>query len=115
MTVHGEMIVLTKYAVKLLGPMLIALGMSQIAYPASPSPDGQALYRRYCALCHDMAVGGAPKLGDKVNWAARFRAGPDAMVAAVVKGKGTMPPRAGTKLTDAEIRLVVDYMAVVTK
>ena len=83
--------------------------------PALAAPDGAALYKRYCALCHDAGIGGAPKLTERANWALRFKGGVEPMVASVIKGKGTMPPRAGTKLTDEELRAVVEYLASTTR
>ena len=85
------------------------------AAPALAAPDGAALYKRYCALCHDLGVGAAPKLTEKANWAVRFKDGVEPMVASVIKGKGAMPARAGTKLTDEELRAVVEYLASTTR
>ena len=31
---------------------------------------GAATYGQYCSICHDVGVGGAPKLGDADQWAA---------------------------------------------
>lgn len=85
------------------------------AAPAQAAPDGAALYRRYCALCHDLGVATAPKLTEKANWALRFKGGVEPMVASVIQGKGAMPARAGTKLTDEELRAVVEYLASATR
>lgn len=85
------------------------------AAPALAAPDGAALYKRYCALCHDLGVATAPKLTEKANWALRFKGGVEPMVASVIKGKGAMPARAGTKLTDEELRAAVDYLASATR
>jgi cytochrome c5 len=74
------------------------------------APDGAAIYRQSCAACHAAGVAGAPKSGDKAGWAPRLKKGEDALVAAVIKGMGMMPPRGGNpKLTDADIRAAVQY------
>ncbi len=63
-----------------------------------------------CLGCHKSGVAGAPKMGDKAAWSERAKKGIDEMVKIVVKGKGAMPPKGGTTLSDAEIKEVVKYM-----
>ena len=63
-----------------------------------------------CAACHISGVGNAPKYGDKEAWAARMANGLDAVTASAIAGKGAMPARGGSQLTDEEIRLAVQYM-----
>jgi cytochrome c5 len=83
---------------------LAGAGLAQAA-------DGKAVYEKTCALCHATGVANAPKLGDKPAWAARVGAGPAALAASVVAGKGAMPPKAGnTALKDDEIKAAVEYM-----
>ena len=56
-------------------------------------------------------VAGAPKLGNKAEWAPRLKQGSDALVQSVIKGKGAMPPKAGNPaLSDAEIGAAIDFM-----
>ena len=73
--------------------------------------DGMALYKSVCFACHDMGIAGAPKFADKKLWAPRIATGIDAMVKVVMTGKGAMPPKGGSSLTEAQIREVVEYMA----
>ena len=63
-----------------------------------------------CLGCHKTGVAGAPKMGDKAAWGERAKKGVDEMVKIVVKGKGAMPPKGGTTLSDAEIKEVIVYM-----
>jgi len=63
-----------------------------------------------CAGCHIAGLQGAPKLGDKAAWEKRAEMGMDALVKSVVMGKGVMPPRGGSDLTDAEIAEAIQYM-----
>jgi len=67
--------------------------------------------KEVCAACHQAGVANAPKLGDKAAWAPRLKLGLDGMLQAVIKGKGAMPPRAGTSLTDQELAGAVVFMA----
>lgn len=79
--------------------------------PALCFADGKAVYDKTCAVCHAAAVAGAPKIGDKAAWGPRTGQGKGALVQAVVKGKGAMPPKAGSAdLKDSEIAEAVDYM-----
>ena len=65
-----------------------------------------------CAACHIAGVAGAPKIGSKADWESRAAAGMDAMTAAVVNGKGIMPPRGGADVSDEEIVAAIkDMMA----
>ena len=56
-------------------------------------------------------VANAPKLGDKAAWAPRLKLGLNGLLQAVVKGKGAMPARAGTSLTDHELGSAIVFMA----
>lgn len=80
------------------------------AAPAAAAGAVPALYTQACAACHVAGVAGAPKLGDKANWAPRVAMGVDALTASVIKGKGAMPPRGGSTGSDADIKAVVQYM-----
>jgi len=78
--------------------------------------DGKAVYDKVCFACHQQSVAGSPKLGDKEAWAPRIKAGTDALVQSVIKGKGAMPPKAGNpSLSEAEIRVTVDFMVSQSK
>jgi len=77
--------------------------------------NGEALYKQACVACHAQSVAGSPKFGDKAAWAPRIKTGIDAMTASVIKGKGAMPPKGGSALSDADIRVTVEYMANAAK
>jgi cytochrome c5 len=77
---------------------------------------GKATYDATCSVCHGAGVAGAPKFGDKAAWAPRIKTGKDALVAAVIKGKGAMPPKGGnTSLSDDAVKAAVDYMTAAAK
>ena len=87
---------------------------------ATPARDGQQVYQASCVACHDAGIAGAPKLGDKGQWAKRIAKGPDALYAGAVNGgqgsAGVMPAKGGNPaLSNAEVRAAVDYMVARSK
>lgn len=75
--------------------------------------DGKEVYNKSCAACHTAL---SPKLGDKAAWEPRLKQGNDALVAAVVKGKGAMPAKGGNaSLSEDDIKVAVDYMVAAVK
>lgn len=77
---------------------------------------GKAIYDASCAACHGAGVAGAPKLGDKLAWAPRIKAGSAALYNSTLKGKNAMPAKGGNaSLTDADVKAVVDYMVSQSK
>jgi cytochrome c5 len=90
-----------------LALMVVAMGASA----SGGVKDGKAVYTQTCAACHASGVAGAPKLGDRVAWAERLKAGEGGLITSVLKGKGAMPPKGGNaSLSDADVRAAVDYM-----
>ena len=81
------------------------------AVAASAGGAGEALYKQACQVCHAAGVAGAPKFGDKADWAPRLKMGVDALFASAVKGKNAMPPRGSSNASDADLRAAVEYMA----
>lgn len=75
---------------------------------------GKEVYNKSCAACHTTL---SPKLaGDKAAWEPRLKQGNDALVAAVVKGKGAMPAKGGNaSLSEADIKAAVEYMVSALK
>ena len=78
---------------------------------AAAARSSEDIVKEVCAACHQAGVANAPKLGDKAAWAPRLKLGLNGLMQSVVKGKGAMPPRAGTSLTDAELASAVVSMA----
>ncbi|OGB05422.1 MAG: cytochrome C [Burkholderiales bacterium RIFCSPLOWO2_12_FULL_64_99] len=84
--------------------------------PTAENAVGKSVYGKTCALCHAAGVAGAPKPGDKADWAPRIAQGKDLLYKHAMEGftgsKGVMPARGGsTTLTDDEVKAAVDYMA----
>jgi cytochrome c5 len=87
-----------------------------VAPAAAAGIDGQAVYNKACAACHAMGVAGAPKFGDKGQWAPRIATGLDSMVNNAIKGKGAMPAKGGNvTLKDAEVKAAVEVMVAAAK
>ena len=79
------------------------------------SVNGASVFNRTCSLCHAAGVAGAPKPGDKADWAPRIAQGKETLYKHAIEGftgeKGMMPPRGGgASLTDDEVKAAVDYM-----
>jgi len=86
-----------------------------VAAASSPGRDGQQVYQASCGACHDAGIAGAPKFGDKGQWAKRIAKGVDTLYASAVNGvqgsAGAMPPKGGNAaLTNAEVKAAVDYI-----
>ena len=74
--------------------------------------DGKAIYDKSCGGCHNNMP---PKLTEKAKWAPIFKQDNDALLASVIKGKGAMPPKAGTTLSNDDLKAAIEYMRTATK
>jgi cytochrome c5 len=84
------------------------------------SRNGQQVYQTTCVACHDAGIAGAPKLGDKGQWAKHVAKGLDTLYASALNGvqgsAGAMPAKGGNPaLSNAEVRAAVDYMVARSK
>lgn len=100
-----------KHTIKIF---LLAGGIFALPLTAALA-DGKAIYEKTCKKCHDFGVLGAPKPGDKTEWATRSKKGIDTLVKNAVdgfKGKsGMMPPKGGNaSLSEADVKAAVQYM-----
>lgn len=76
---------------------------------------GEKVYQISCKACHAKGSLGAPKYGDKADWAERLQQGFDVLAGHAIggyKGKtGVMPPRGGNRtLSDDDVKAAVKYM-----
>lgn len=97
---------------------LVLLAIVCLTLPALAFADGEgeAIYKKSCAFCHDSGVAGAPKVGDKAAWKERIDKGVDDLTETAIKGKGAMPPKGGNaSLTDKQIEEAVEYMVEKSK
>jgi len=76
-----------------------------------PARPGDEVYAAKCTSCHDLGMGGAPKLSNKAAWTARIAQDKEVIYRHAIKGYGSMPSR-GTCSTcsDEDIKAAVDYM-----
>jgi len=66
-------------------------------------------YTNNCAMCH--GTGAAPGVGDKVAWAPIIAKGMDKVYEAGIHGNDRgMPAKGGSSLSDADFKLVADYI-----
>lgn len=78
--------------------------------------NGKAIWQAHCSVCHATGVAGAPKIGDKKEWAPILKSTTLAVLHKHAihgfKGKrGYMPPKGGdSSLTNPEVEAAVDYM-----
>jgi cytochrome c5 len=79
---------------------------------AQAAKSGEQVYKTVCMACHAAGVAGAPKFGNRGDWAPRIKTGEKALLQSALKGKGAMPPKGGAgDLSDVEIERAVVYMA----
>lgn len=75
--------------------------------------DASAKYMASCFACHSTGAAGAPKVGpgNAGEWEPRLEKGMDAIMANVINGVNTMPPKGLCfDCTDADLRAIVDFM-----
>jgi cytochrome c5 len=86
------------------------------AGPASGNMTGAQVFAQVCKTCHETGLAGAPKAGNKAEWAPRIAEGEATLVKHAIDGyqgkTGTMPPKGGSPdLTDDEVHRAVVYLA----
>lgn len=74
---------------------------------------GEQVFNAVCTACHTPGAMGAPKYGNKADWAPRIAQGYKTLIDHALHGyKGKMPARGGDPdLTDLEVERAVAYMA----
>ena len=78
---------------------------------AKKSRSGESVYTTSCAGCHSIGVAGAPKFGNKADWASRLKRGMDDLVKVAISGKGAMPPKGTCATCSAdELRAAIEHM-----
>jgi cytochrome c5 len=93
-------------------------GEVMMADASSPKGNltGEQVFQSLCKTCHEPGIAGAPKVGDKAQWAVAIKKGYETLVQHAINGiqeSGKfMPPRGGNPdLTDVEVQRAVVYMA----
>ncbi|PHV13267.1 cytochrome c5 family protein [Chitinimonas sp. BJB300] len=75
-----------------------------------PAVKGKEIYDSVCMACHTSGLAGAPKFGDKADWASRLKDGVDAAIKIGIAGKGAMPPKGGYQGSDEEFHAAAEYL-----
>lgn len=86
------------------------IGSVELRDANRPLQAGDAVYKAQCAACHDAGLAGAPKFGDVGAWAARVATGYDALLTAVLQGKGAMGAQSGGAFSDVELGRAVVHL-----
>jgi len=72
---------------------------------------GEQVYNTLCTVCHNSGVMGAPKLGNRMDWAPRLAKGSAVLKNHALQGLNVMPPKGGMPtLSDGAVESAVDYM-----
>lgn len=77
--------------------------------------DGATVFNTVCGACHNTGAAGAPKVDDKAAWAPRLAQGKDTLYTSAINGKGAMPAKGGSSLSDDEIKGAVDHIMGLVK
>lgn len=89
----------------------LALTLPLLAPLALHADGGKAVYNGGCHVCHDAAIAGAPKLGERAAWTARLANGRERLDHNAIAGINAMPPKGGrVDLSDEQVRAAVSYM-----
>ncbi len=94
---------------------MVAAAPAAAAATTSDPAVGKALYEKSCTVCHAAGVAGAPKSGNKADWAPRIAKGMDALYKSSINGLNAMPPRGASTASDDEIKAAVDYMVAAAR
>ena len=80
---------------------------------------GKKVYESTCIACHGAGIAGAPKFGDKSDWAPIIAQGMPTLYERALHGytgkRGMMPPKGGSTASDADVKAAVDYMVAAAK
>ena len=76
------------------------------------APSAAETFSKTCATCHTAGVAGAPRLGNKEDWAPRVAKGKDVLYQSAINGLAPAMPAKGMCFTcsDDELKALVDYM-----
>lgn len=101
--------------------LLMTAGLALMAASSTAFADaGEQTFKTACFACHGTGAAGAPKLGDKANWAPRISQGMATLEEHAIKGykgkSGVMPAKGGrTDISDADVKAAVAYMVSQSK
>ena len=83
---------------------------------AATDDKGTKIVTQVCSMCHATGMMGAPKLGNKDDWAPRIAKGIDTLHSHALNGFNMMPAHGGRPdLSDDDIKAAVDHMVSLVK
>ncbi len=79
---------------------------------AAAAPSAADTFSKTCTTCHTAGVAGAPRTGNKEDWAPRIAKGMDVLYQSAINGLAPAMPAKGMCFTcsDDELKALVDYM-----
>lgn len=84
---------------------------ASIAAPQKGNGGPKDIYENNCKMCHQTGLAGAPKFGNKADWAPRVSLGFDTLFKAAWGGIRAMPPKGNClNCTEADIKATIEYM-----
>ncbi len=96
-----------------------AAGAAPAAGGTTVADAGKKVYESTCIACHGAGIAGAPKFGDKSDWAPIIAQGMPTLYERALHGytgkRGMMPPKGGSTASDADVKAAVDYMVAAAK
>ncbi len=94
-----------------LAMWMISLGLADGVAVAADRSTGREVFVQNCALCHVHGVAMAPRVDNQTEWEPRLSLGRQALLNAVLRGKGGMPPKGGNaSISDEQAAAGLDYM-----
>ena len=83
--------------------------------PGSTSLIGKQTYDKYCAVCHEEGLDGAPRTGDRDAWDERSWLWEAVLFEHARSGYGNMPAKGGdATLDDATVTKAAEYLMTLT-
>jgi cytochrome c5 len=98
---------------KVVAERIKPVGEVKVVDASAPKVEksGEEVFNAVCTACHTSGALGAPKHGNKGDWAKRIGLGYDTLVKHAVEGIRGMPARGGAPdLSDVELGRAVAYM-----
>ncbi len=73
---------------------------------------GRATYEKYCVMCHQNGLAGAPKFRVVIDWQARVAQKKlNGLITSAIEGVNAMPPNGSCMdCTEAELKEAIEYM-----
>ncbi len=81
---------------------------------AAPALNPDDVVANHCAVCHNIGLLGAPKIGNSADWqrVADARGGLDGLLKSAISGVNAMPPKgACNECSDADLKAAIQKMS----